>query len=115
MLRLAADTVTAFSARPLYGIMYLGAAVSLLGAVCAVSVVARYCVTGHATQGWASLMTAVTFFSGLILFSLGVIGQYVARIFEEAKERPMYIVAETVDVLSRPEVPRRLRAGVRGA
>jgi dolichol-phosphate mannosyltransferase len=115
MLHLAADTVTAFSAKPLYCIIYLGAAVSLLAALFAVSVVVRYCVTGESTQGWASLMTAIIFFSGLILCSLGVIGQYVARILEESKERPMYIVAETAEVLSRPEVPRRLLAGRRRA
>jgi dolichol-phosphate mannosyltransferase len=146
MLHLAADTVTAFSAKPLYYIIYLGAAVSLLAALFALSVIVRYCVTGYSTQGWASLMTAVTFFSGMILFSLGTIGQYVARIFEESKGRPMYIVAETAEeqpvlqgdacdasgtpgrhrqhgnglatgqqVLSRPEVPRRLLAGGRRA
>jgi dolichol-phosphate mannosyltransferase len=95
MLRLAADTVTAFSAKPLYYVIYLGGAVSALAVLFAVYVIVRYYVTGYSTEGWASIMTAITFFSGLILFTLGAIGQYVARIFEQSKERPIYIVAET--------------------
>lgn len=96
MLKLAADTVTAFSAKPLYFVLYLGGAVSAGALLFGISVIVRYYLWGFSTQGWASLMTAVTFFSGLILFTLGAIGQYIARIFEQMKDRPIYIVDEVL-------------------
>jgi len=94
MMRLAADTVTAFSAKPLYFVLYLGGAVSASALLFGLSVIVRYYAWGFSTEGWASLMTAVTFFSGLILFTLGAIGQYIARIFEQMKDRPIYIIDE---------------------
>lgn len=106
MLKLAADTVTAFSAKPLYFVLYLGGVVSLASLLFGVSVIVRYYVTGFSTQGWASLMTAVSFFSGLILFTLGAIGQYIARIFEQTKDRPIYIIDEELGEAGRdPSVP----------
>ena len=65
MLKLAADTVTAFSAKPLYFVLYLGGAVSAGALLFGISVIVRYFLWGFSTQGWASLMTAITFFSGL--------------------------------------------------
>jgi glycosyltransferase involved in cell wall biosynthesis len=96
MLRLAADTVTAFSAKPLYYVIYLGGAVSLCATFFGIYVIVRYFITGFSMAGWASLMTAITFFSGTILFTLGAIGQYVARVFEQSKDRPLYIVEAAV-------------------
>jgi dolichol-phosphate mannosyltransferase len=111
MLKLAADTVTAFSAKPLYFVIYLGGAVSVGALLFGVSVIVRYYVWGFSTQGWASLMTAVTFFSGLILFTLGAIGQYIARIFEQTKDRPIYIVDEQLGSAAEPAQVRRLTRG----
>jgi dolichol-phosphate mannosyltransferase len=96
MLLLAADSITSFSAKPLYYVIYLGGAVSLAALVFGLYVVVRYYVTGFSTAGWASIITAVTFFGGAILFTLGMIGQYVARMFEEQKGRPMYVVGEAL-------------------
>jgi polyisoprenyl-phosphate glycosyltransferase len=48
--------------------------------------------------GWASIMVAITFFSGIQLLGVGIVGQYIARIYDESKNRPIYIVRETVNV-----------------
>lgn len=94
MLRLAADSVTAFSAKPLYYAVYLGIAASLFAVLFVAYVVIRHFVTGFTMVGWASIMTCILFFGGANLVVLGVIGQYVGRIFEEQKGRPVYIVQE---------------------
>jgi dolichol-phosphate mannosyltransferase len=96
MVRLATDTMTAFSAKPLYFVIYVGGITSLLAALFGIYVVVRYFVTGYSTAGWASLMTAIAFFSGTILFTLGTIGQYIARIFEQTKHRPLYIIEDVL-------------------
>jgi dolichol-phosphate mannosyltransferase len=106
MLLLAADSITSFSAKPLYYVIYLGGAVALAALLFGLYVVVRYYVTGFSTAGWASIMTAVTFFGGAILFTLGVIGQYVARMFEEQKGRPMYILSETLHGQPAPDEQR---------
>jgi len=95
MLRLALDSITSFSAKPLFYVVYLGGAISLTALLFALYIVIRYFVTGYTTQGWASLMTAVTFLNGLTLMVLGIMGQYVGRVFEEVKNRPLYIVEST--------------------
>lgn len=96
MIRLAVDTFTGFSAKPLYFVMYAGGAISLLATLFGINVIVRHFVTGYAIAGWASLMTAITFFSGTILFTLGTIGQYIARIFEQTKARPLYVLEEVL-------------------
>ncbi len=49
---------------------------------------------GVTDMGWASIMTAITFFAGVQLISLGIIGEYIGHIYEEAKDRPDYIIAD---------------------
>ena len=51
--------------------------------------------TSHVPQGWTSLLAVVLLLGGVQMLSLGIIGQYIARIFEETKQRPLYFVAET--------------------
>ena len=53
--------------------------------------------------GWASLMVVFLFFSGVILIMLGIIGEYIARIFEEVKGRPLYIISEKVGDFGGPD------------
>ncbi|NJM40547.1 MAG: glycosyltransferase family 2 protein [Anaerolineae bacterium] len=96
MLKLALDSITSFSAKPLYYVMYLGLAISAIAVLFALYTVVRYFFIGYATLGYASVMTAVTFLGGLILMVLGVIGQYVGRIFEEQKGRPLYVLDQAL-------------------
>ena len=92
MLKLAMDGVTSFSIRPLRLVMALGCVVSLLsfiGVVWAVAV----SLMGKAVAGWASTVSIVCFMGGIQLLALGIIGEYVGRIYLETKHRPRYIVA----------------------
>jgi glycosyltransferase involved in cell wall biosynthesis len=59
--------------------------------------------SGRAEAGWSSIICVITFFGGLQLTALGIIGEYIARIFEEVKSRPNYIVDFTVNTDDRPE------------
>lgn len=96
LLRLAFDGLFAFSTAPLRAAAVLGfltVAGALLFAAYAVYVKV---VEGRSPQGFTALILVLTFFSGVQLLSLGVIGEYLARVYEETKGRPQYIVERTV-------------------
>lgn len=98
MIKFASDGIIAFSTKPLRIVMSLG----LLSVLISI-IVLLYTITvkiiGTGTQtGWASIMVAITFFSGIQLLGLGIVGQYIARIYDESKNRPIYIVKETINI-----------------
>lgn len=96
MLRLAMDGIVSFSLRPLQLSAALGAIAALLGfGVLAYAVFER--LAGHdVLPGWTSLMVAILFMGGVQLLSLAVLGEYVGRIYEEVKGRPLYVVSERI-------------------
>ena len=85
------DSITSFSELPLFLVFYIGCAV-IFGSI----VVAGYLIVrrleGHLLEGWASTMVAISFFGGLTVFCIGVVGLYVSRIFIETKGRPYTII-----------------------
>lgn len=89
---LALDGITSFSSLPLRIWSYLGGCLALLGFAYALWLVLRTLVQGVDVPGYASLMVVTLCLGGLILLSLGIIGEYLGRIFEEIKGRPLYIV-----------------------
>ena len=96
MLRFASDGIVSFSSVPLKIATHVGflcAAAALLGIVYAF--VLRV-FTAVWVPGWTLLFIAVLFLGGVQLLSLGIIGEYVGRIFEESKQRPLYVVRERV-------------------
>jgi dolichol-phosphate mannosyltransferase len=98
LLRLASDGIFAFSIVPLRAATLLGALaifVSGLFAVYSLSV-RLFTGTAHAPRGFTALVVLITFLSGVLLFFLGIIGEYVGRIYEEIKARPIYIVERVV-------------------
>lgn len=98
MKKFAIDGITGFSLKPLKLMGYLGAFAVLLAAVILIySVVQRWLFPAHVIRGWASVMVAISFFSGVQLLSLGVIGQYLGRTYDEARKRPLYLVDELVN------------------
>lgn len=94
MLALAFDGITSLSVKPIRMITGLGVAVSLLSFVGVVwAIVAN--LTGHAVAGWASTVCVVCFMGGVQLLCLGVIGEYIGKIYMETKHRPRFIISET--------------------
>jgi glycosyltransferase involved in cell wall biosynthesis len=96
-MRLAWDAITSFSSTPLRWMTVFGLLVSLAGLAQAARVIVdRLLYPGSMERGWASLAAIMLFLGGIQLISLGLIGQYVGRIFEESKKRPLYFVKESV-------------------
>jgi glycosyltransferase involved in cell wall biosynthesis len=93
MLRLAWDAIASFSAIPLRAASVLGFMVSGLGALYLVYVLAAHFI-GNAVAGWTSVVAAVLVLSGVQLICLGLIGQYVGRMYDEMKSRPLYFISE---------------------
>ncbi len=90
----AVDGLTSFTTIPLRVWSLLGVIISLFALVYAMAYLFRTLVFGIDLPGFPSLIISVMFFSGVQLISLGVLGQYIGRIYEEVKARPLYIVAE---------------------
>lgn len=95
---LALDGITSASTAPLRIWSYIGVIVALLSFLYALYIIVITIITGVDAPGYASLMTAVLFFGGLQLISLGVLGEYVGRILVETKQRPLYVVRETFGI-----------------
>jgi polyisoprenyl-phosphate glycosyltransferase len=94
LMRLAADGIFAFSIVPIRAAALLGAAIVFLSMLyLAYSLYAKF-ILHISPQGFTALIVAFTFLSGVILFFLGVIGEYVGRIYEETKHRPLYIIGK---------------------
>lgn len=97
MLHFAGDAVTSFSATPIRLVAALG---FLSVALCLIALAWTLYVrlfTEETVAGWTSVVVVVLFLGGVQLLSLGIIGQYVGRIFDEVKDRPLYFVAEVVE------------------
>ena len=90
----ALDGITSFSSTPLKIWGYFGFVVSLFAFLVGVFFIIRTLVFGVVTPGYASLMVVILFLGGIQLISLGVIGEYVARIFSEVKGRPLFVVRQ---------------------
>lgn len=93
----ALEGLTASSTLPLRLWTYFGFAVSGFAFLYALWVAAQKIIYGNPVSGYASLMVAILFFSGVQLISLGVIGEYLGRIFKEVKQRPLYLVEEKIN------------------
>jgi glycosyltransferase involved in cell wall biosynthesis len=98
LIGLAVDGLISFSSYPLHLVTYLGFASVLLAIVIAIWVIVDSMHNRTAPQGWASTIIVVLFMGAIQLISLGIMGEYVRRIFIEAKGRPTYIVGHVQDV-----------------
>jgi dolichol-phosphate mannosyltransferase len=94
MLKFAMDGITAFSYLPLQMATYVGFAIAALGVLGILAVIALRLTTGHELAGQATTLVAVLFMGGVQLVFLGILGEYLGRIYDEVKRRPLYIVAE---------------------
>ena len=96
LLKLAADGIFAFSIVPIRAAALIGATVTLLSMLYVVYALYAKLFLQRSPQGFTALIVTVTFLSGVLLFFLGVIGEYVGRIYEETKARPPYIISRIV-------------------
>lgn len=97
MLRFAVDGITSFSDIPLRFAAYFGFVVSAIAFVYAIVVIVAKLLRVNApgyTPGWASTIVAVVFLGGVQLISLGIIGEYLGRIYDQVKGRPLYLVSD---------------------
>lgn len=92
LARLSLDGLTAFTTWPLRAVSVVGFTLAMLAFIYGAYLTARYFVYGHDVSGWTTIVVSLMLFAGIQLISLGVVGEYVGRIFEEAKARPLFIV-----------------------
>ena len=105
LVELAIDGITSFTTAPLRISTYAGIAVSILAFIYLVYLVIRTVFLGVDLAGYPSTMAVILFLGGVQLLSLGIIGEYIGRIFNETKQRPLYLIEE----YHNGKVPRKTR------
>ncbi|MDX1931347.1 MAG: glycosyltransferase family 2 protein [Capsulimonadales bacterium] len=97
MFRLATDAICAFSTAPLKVASQLGWTIAGLSILYGLITIVRFALKDATLQpGWSSIIVILSFLSGVQLITLGFIGEYIGRIYDEVKGRPLYIVSETI-------------------
>ncbi|GAB2840246.1 glycosyltransferase family 2 protein [Pseudoduganella ginsengisoli] len=111
LLELASLGMTSFSMKPLRMVSLAGVVISLLAIAYGLYIAAEKLIVGNALSGWATLASGMMLLSGIQLICLGVIAEYLGRIFEETKQRPLYILDRRVDhsAVGQTEQPQPLR------
>lgn len=92
LLNLAITGITSFSAFPLRMIAIGGISIATVALIATFWIIIKAFLFGLHTPGWAALIATISFFGGLQLFAIGVVGEYIGRIFDEVKQRPNYII-----------------------
>lgn len=98
MATFALDGITSFSALPLRLATYLGLVVATASFLYLIYTLYIRFFTSRAIEGWASVLGTLLFLGGIQLICLGVIGEYLGRIYEESKQRPLYIIREKINL-----------------
>ncbi len=96
LIRLALDIITGYSIKPLTLVTYLGFTVFSVSLLLIVYYIAKTIICGISFPGYASLMLSILFMGGVQLLSIGIIGQYIGRIYTETQKRPLYLVDELI-------------------
>ncbi len=109
LVKLAIDATFSFSAKPIRIVGLLGMGIAALGLLYMAYILLHYLFVGGLVQGWAPLMVTVLIIGGLQLVGIGISGEYIARLFEESKGRPLYFFKQT------PNDARGQRARLRKA
>lgn len=94
----ALDGLFSFTTVPLRIWSYLGLVISLVALAAMLFIMINTLIYGNPVRGYPTLIVSILFFGGIQLISLGVIGEYLGRVYEEVKARPLYIVGETIGV-----------------
>lgn len=99
MLKLAANGIIGFSTKPLKLLGGVGIFSIFISFLLLIYTILSYIFNfGNLAAGWTSIMVAITFFAGVQLTSLWILAEYIGRIYDESKQRPQYIVAQTINI-----------------
>ncbi|MFP1677591.1 glycosyltransferase family 2 protein [Alloalcanivorax sp. C16-2] len=115
LVGLALEGITSFSVAPLRWAAVIGALAAMLGGGYGLWIIAKALMFGVAVRGYPSLTALITFLGGLQLLTIGIVGEYVGKVYLETKQRPIYLVRDVVDRASlrrEPAPPRRRSLGV---
>ena len=99
MLKLASDGIISFSSKPLKivgGLGIISIALSII--ILIYSLISYIFELNNLTAGWTSIMVAITLFSGVQLLSIWIMSEYIARIYDETKNRPQYIIDKKINI-----------------
>jgi glycosyltransferase involved in cell wall biosynthesis len=102
---LALEGITSFSVGPLKVASYVGFATAMIAFAYGVIVIGKTLLYGEVVRGYPTLLVVVLFLGGLQLMALGVIGEYLARMFIEVKARPLYLVQQNLPSTQSPQAP----------
>ncbi len=97
LIKLGLSGLTSFSTLPLRVWAFIGAVISFLAIAYGIFVAVDTLVNGNPTNGWPTITVALMLFSGVQLLSIGILGEYIGRIFTEVKQRPLYLVSKDHD------------------
>jgi polyisoprenyl-phosphate glycosyltransferase len=111
MLRFATDAIISFSNAPLRIVLNFGFLVSLSSFLLGFAAIVVKLTNVYAVPGWASIVVVSTFLGGVQLVVLGIVGEYIARIYDEAKDRPLYLVMESRGFDGGERIPPRAAIG----
>lgn len=96
LVNLALEGITSFSSVPLRFWSYLGGTVALISFIFAMKIILSKLILGNPVPGYSSLMVAILFLGGIQLIGIGVLGEYIGRIYKESKHRPRYIIKSII-------------------
>ena len=99
LFKYAVEAITSFSTVPLMFASFVGILFCIVAFIAIIAIIIKTLVYGDPTTGWPSMACIVTFIGGVQLFAIGIMGQYLAKIYTETKKRPLYIVRETEENL----------------
>ncbi len=106
MLGLAWDGITSLSVKPLHLIIGLGLFVAFLSFIAVIWSVTMQ-LLGKTVAGWASIISIISFIGGIQLISIGIIGEYIGKIYMEVKHRPRYIISDRTENLKEKQAPKK--------
>jgi dolichol-phosphate mannosyltransferase len=108
LMRLALDSIISFSNLPLRSVLQIGFFVSVISFCAGLTAIGIKLSGAYAVSGWASLAVFISFIGGVQLMVLGVVGEYIGRIYEEVKHRPLYLVRSLHGFGADDAAPNRL-------
>jgi glycosyltransferase involved in cell wall biosynthesis len=96
MLKFAFDGITSFSSKPLRISFYIGLIISFISIIYSLFAIFSY-FKGNNITGWTSILISILFIGGFQLISIGIVGEYLARVYTQSKNRPLYLINEIID------------------